>query len=80
MQANPEAEAEELAASFSVGSAVEEPKPGKKVESELARHRASQEEISRLVEKLPERVRDQMDELFKARYTRIQRLDIDKNI
>jgi hypothetical protein len=80
LQANPEAEAEELAASFSGRDVVEEPKPGKKVKSELARHRSSQEEISKLVEKLPERVRDQMDELFKARYTRIQKLDIDKSI
>ena len=55
---------------------ADEPEPIKRGESELARHRASQEEIERLVSKLPERVRDQMDELFRARYTRIQKLDI----
>jgi hypothetical protein len=44
----------------------------------LVRQRASQAEISKLVNQLPDRIREQMDDLFRARYTRIQILDLDK--
>ena len=73
-----QAEAEAIASSFPVTDEVGEPGVNKRVEADLTRHRASQEEIQRLLSQLPERVRDQMDDLFRARYTRIQKLDIPK--
>ncbi len=76
--ASVEAQAEALAASFPVTDAVGEPDAIKRGEADLVRVRASQEEIQRLLGQLPERVRDQMDDLFRARYTRIQKLDISK--
>lgn len=76
LDASLEAQAEALAASLPGNDEhVSEP-PRSKGKSELARHRASQEEIAALVEKLPPRVREQMDELFRANYTRIQKLNI----
>lgn len=48
----------------------------KRAEADLTRHRASQEEIARLLDQLPERIKEQMETLFRARYTRIQKLDI----
>ena len=78
MEASIDAQAEALAASFPVTDESTEPGAIKRGEADLARHRASQEEIQKLVDKLPERIRDQMDDLFRARYTRIQKLDIQK--
>ncbi|QXD28457.1 hypothetical protein GA003_00280 [Opitutia bacterium ISCC 52] len=82
MDASVEAQAEALAASFpvtdAVTDAVGEPETVKRQEADLTRVRASQEEIQRLLSLLPERVKDQMDDLFRARYTRIQKLDIPK--
>ena len=73
-----EAQAEALAASFPVTDESTEPGPARRAEADLTRHRASQEEIARLLDQLPDRVREQMDTLFRARYTRIQKLDIPK--
>lgn len=78
MDASVEAQAEALTASFPVTDAVGEPETVKRQEADLTRVRASQEEIQRLLSLLPERVKDQMDDLFRARYTRIQKLDIPK--
>lgn len=76
LDASLEAQAEALAASLPGNDEPLSQSPRSKGKSELARHRASQEEIAALVEKLPPRVREQMDELFRANYTRIQKLNI----
>lgn len=73
-EAGLEAKAAALASSPGAG-AVEEPTPGKQGQSDLARHRARQEEIQKLVNQLPGRIREQMDDLFRARFTHIQELD-----
>lgn len=75
-QASLEAQVAELAASMPEGVSVEE-EPNAAGKSELARHRAGRDEINQLVNRLPDRVREQMDQLFHARYTRIQKLDLD---
>ena len=56
------------------GEALPEVTSGGAVQSENARRKANQEEISRLVERLPSQVREQLDELFRARYTRIEKV------
>lgn len=73
-----QAEVEALAATFS-GEAVVAETPHMKGKSELARHRAGQKEIAKCIDQLPDRVRSQMDELFRANYTRIQILDLESS-
>ena len=70
-----DAQAEALAASFPADTLEGDSQPS--VKSEAARHRANQAEIDRLVNQLPDRLRDQMDQLFRARYTRIQKLNLE---
>ena len=76
MDASLDAQAEALAASFPGDDIVVEPKAPKK--SEQAELRAHQEQIDKLVAKLPAGVREQMKEEFRANFTRIQSLDIEK--
>ena len=76
LEASLEAQAEALASSLPGDSPIEEPPARGK--SELARHKANQEAIDQLVAKLPDGVRKQMDELFRARYTRIQKLELEQ--
>lgn len=75
LDASLEAQAAALADSFPETDQVEESAPKKKVKSDLARHRAAQKEIEKLVNQLPNRIREQMEDLFRARFTRIQKLD-----
>jgi len=76
LDASLDAQAEALAASFPGDDIVVEPKAPKK--SEQAELRAHQEQIDKLVAKLPAGVREQMKEEFRANFTRIQSLDIEK--
>jgi len=76
LEASLDAQAETLAASFPGEDIAAEAKVPKK--SEHAELRAHQEEIDKLVAKLPTGVRDQMLEEFRANFTCIQSLDIEK--
>jgi hypothetical protein len=76
LEASNKAQAKALAASFPGDDQVSEPEVPSK--SEHAELRAHQREIDKMVAKLPPRVREQMVEEFRAHFTRIQKLDVEK--